>query len=51
MDFVHTCGPRLHHAARMLTGDTHEAEDLVQNTLTKVFVKWKQVTRAEDPVA
>src|SRR4051794_38535719 len=51
VEFVLACGGRLHHAARMLTGDQHAAEDLVQTPLTKVFVSWKKVKNADEPMA
>ena len=33
--------------AQLLTGDFHEAEDLVQTTLAKVYGRWRWVPRAE----
>lgn len=41
--FVETNGASLLHAARLLTGDHHRGEDLVQTVLTKVFLKWDRV--------
>ena len=41
--FVQTNGASLLHAARLLTGDHHRGEDLVQTVLTKVFLKWDRV--------
>ena len=32
--------PRLRRYARLLTGDTHRADDLVQDTLERACVKW-----------
>jgi RNA polymerase sigma-70 factor (sigma-E family) len=32
--------PHLHRAAWLLCGDAHRAEDLVQETLAKVYVRW-----------
>ncbi len=46
--FVQTNGPALLHTARLLTGDHHRAEDLVQATLTKIYLKWE---RLEQPLA
>ena len=46
--FVDTHGPTLLHAARLLTGDHHRGEDLVQTALTKLYLKWDTVT---DPLA
>jgi len=43
---------RLVRAARLLTaGDHAAAEDLVQTTLTRLYVHWSRVSRADDPVA
>jgi RNA polymerase sigma-70 factor (sigma-E family) len=41
--FVETHGPTLLHAARLLTGDHHRGEDLVQTALTKVYLKWDKL--------
>jgi RNA polymerase sigma-70 factor (sigma-E family) len=41
--FVETNGASLLHAARLLTGDHHRGEDLVQTVLTKVYLKWDRV--------
>ena len=41
--FVQTNGATLLHAARLLTGDHHRGEDLVQTALTKVYLKWDRV--------
>ena len=49
-EFVHATGPRLHRAAVLMTGDPHLAEDLVQTTYTKLFVSWRKVQRAGNPV-
>lgn len=37
--------------ARLLTGSQHAAEDLVQETLVRVFVHWGKVERADSPRA
>jgi RNA polymerase sigma-70 factor (sigma-E family) len=43
---------RLVRAARLLTaGDDAAAEDLVQTTLTRLYVRWSRVSRADNPVA
>ncbi|WP_257425572.1 SigE family RNA polymerase sigma factor [Nocardioides carbamazepini] len=49
--FVRATGAQLHHAALLLTGDHHLAEDLAQATYAKVFVRWRQVQAAQSPVA
>ncbi|MBE7190009.1 SigE family RNA polymerase sigma factor [Jatrophihabitans endophyticus] len=41
--FVEVNGATLLHAARLLTGDHHRGEDLVQTALTKVYLKWDRV--------
>jgi RNA polymerase sigma-70 factor (sigma-E family) len=41
----------LMRAAMLLTGDTASAEDLVQSTLTRAYVKWGQIQAAGNPVA
>lgn len=41
--FVHANDASLLHAARLLTGDYHRGEDLVQNTLTKLYLKWGRI--------
>jgi RNA polymerase sigma-70 factor (sigma-E family) len=49
--FVTAQRARLLRAARLLAvGDEALAEDLVQTTLTKVYVAWPKVRRADDPV-
>ncbi|HCB03127.1 MAG TPA: SigE family RNA polymerase sigma factor, partial [Nocardioides bacterium] len=34
--------------AHYLCGDVHQAEDLVQSTLTKLYAAWPRVSRADD---
>ncbi|SDU67215.1 SigE family RNA polymerase sigma factor [Jiangella alkaliphila] len=34
--------------AFLLTGDWHAAEDLVQETLTKLYVSWRRIRRRDD---
>jgi RNA polymerase sigma factor (sigma-70 family) len=41
--------PQLHRSAYLLCGDRYGAEDLVQETLAKVFVKWGR--RIDNPAA
>lgn len=48
--FAHAHAQRLGRTAWLLTGNHHAAEDLVQDTLTKLYVQWARVTRADDPV-
>lgn len=42
---------RLVRTAYLLTGDHHEAEDLVQSTLAKVFRRWPTIRQLDDPDA
>ena len=32
--------PALQRTAHLLTGDVHAAQDLVQNTLAKLYLRW-----------
>lgn len=41
--FVASRWRALTHTAYLLTGDFHEAEDLVQTTLSRVYVHWRRV--------
>jgi RNA polymerase sigma-70 factor (sigma-E family) len=41
--FVETNGATLLHAARLLTGDHHRGEDLVQTALTRVYLRWDRI--------
>lgn len=41
--FVEANGATLLHAARLLAGDHHRGEDLVQGALTKVYLKWDRI--------
>ena len=48
--FVAAQGAQLYRTACLLTGgDTHLAEDLVQETLGRVYAKWGQRRRIENP--
>jgi RNA polymerase sigma-70 factor (sigma-E family) len=48
--FVLSQRPRLVRTATLLTaGDGHLAEDLVQSTLTKLYVAWPSFRRADNP--
>ncbi|KUJ65195.1 RNA polymerase subunit sigma-24 [Streptomyces albus subsp. albus] len=42
-EFAAAAWPRLVRTAHMLTGDFHEAEDLVQTTLAKVYARWRRI--------
>jgi RNA polymerase sigma-70 factor (sigma-E family) len=50
-EFLRTRLHRLSATAYLLTGDHHEAEDLLQNALVKVADKWRRIARTDDPDA
>jgi RNA polymerase sigma-70 factor (sigma-E family) len=43
VEFVNGSSPRLLTTAWMLTGDLHRAQDLVQESLERVYVRWGKV--------
>ncbi len=52
MEFVAARAKALYRSAYVLAaGDAHLAEDLVQETLSRVYVHWKRVSGADNPVA
>ncbi|MFF0740475.1 SigE family RNA polymerase sigma factor [Streptomyces sp. NPDC004111] len=52
LEFVRARANALYRSAYVLAaGDTHLAEDLVQETLGRVYVHWKKVARADSPPA
>ncbi|GGX57555.1 SigE family RNA polymerase sigma factor [Streptomyces minutiscleroticus] len=51
-EFARARTGHLYRSACLLTGgDTHLAEDLVQETLGRLYVKWGRVSRADNPAA
>jgi RNA polymerase sigma-70 factor (sigma-E family) len=51
-EFVTARASHLHRSACLLTGgDTHLAEDLVQEALGRLYVRWSRVARADNPAA
>jgi RNA polymerase sigma-70 factor (sigma-E family) len=46
-EFASAATPRLFRAAVLMCGDYHLAEDLVQTTLSKLYVAWPSVERAQ----
>lgn len=48
--FVTGSSPRLLHIARLVTGDPHRAEDLVQAALLGTYRRWDAIRR-DDPFA
>ncbi|MFJ2864375.1 SigE family RNA polymerase sigma factor [Kitasatospora sp. NPDC087314] len=52
LEFVATRAKALYRSAYVLAaGDSHLAEDLVQETLSRVYVHWNRVAGADNPVA
>src|SRR3954451_2118257 len=49
--WVESAWPRLFRTAYALTGDRHLAEELLQETLVKLFVAWSRASRADAPDA
>lgn len=47
-DFAVSRGPALVRLARGLLRDPHQAEDVVQDVLAKVYVQWTRVSAADD---
>ncbi|GAA3220699.1 SigE family RNA polymerase sigma factor [Streptomyces sp. XM83C] len=51
-EFAAARAGHLYRSACLLTaGDTHLAEDLVQETLGRLYVRWSRVARADNPAA
>ena len=48
-EYVLARGPALVRFARLLTGDDHRAEDLVQDVLAKAYVSWRRIGSADRP--
>ncbi|WP_051967555.1 SigE family RNA polymerase sigma factor [Kitasatospora mediocidica] len=50
LDFAAARGGQLFKTAYLLTGgDTHLAEDLVQEALSRMYVRWRRLSRLENP--
>ncbi|MEU9504790.1 SigE family RNA polymerase sigma factor [Micromonospora sp. NPDC048170] len=50
-DFVRTRSVALLRVAYLLTGDRHAAEDLLQEVLEQVFVRWRRVRTSPEAYA
>jgi RNA polymerase sigma-70 factor (ECF subfamily) len=48
--FYETERPRLFRALLILTGEVHEAEDLIQEAFFKVWERWDRVSGMDNPV-
>jgi RNA polymerase sigma-70 factor (sigma-E family) len=51
VEFAAATSGRLRRTAFLLCGDWHTAEDLVQVTLTKLFVRWRRISRRDEAYA
>ncbi|MDR6974238.1 DNA-directed RNA polymerase specialized sigma24 family protein [Streptomyces sp. 3330] len=52
MEFADERAGHLHRSACLLTsGDTHLAEDLVQETLSRMYTMWSRMVRIDNPAA
>jgi RNA polymerase sigma-70 factor (sigma-E family) len=47
VEFVRGCSGRLLHAAYLLTGDRHHAEDAAQTALVRTYAAWSRVRRQD----
>jgi RNA polymerase sigma-70 factor (sigma-E family) len=50
VEFAQASSARLQRAAYLLTGDRHQAEEIAQSTLVRVYAAWGRVRR-KDPYA
>ena len=50
-DYVHASGARLKRLAFLLTGDLHQAEDLLQSAYAKAMPHWRKVKGYDVPDA
>ncbi|GID97977.1 SigE family RNA polymerase sigma factor [Amorphoplanes digitatis] len=48
VDYVTVRLPRLHRTAYLLCADTFQADDIVQATLTALYVSWKRASVADN---
>jgi RNA polymerase sigma-70 factor (sigma-E family) len=49
--FVREQTPTLYRTAFLLTGNRHDAEELLQDTLARLYPKWERVMAADKPIA
>lgn len=50
-EFVRTIWDHHLRVARLLTGDPHRGEELLQECLVKLYVRWRKVAKRGDPQA
>ncbi|GIF24731.1 RNA polymerase sigma-70 factor (sigma-E family) [Actinoplanes tereljensis] len=46
--YVHGRIPALRRVAYLLSGDEHQADDLVQETITKLYARWPRIAEADN---
>lgn len=46
--YVHGRATALRRIAYLLSGDEHQADDLVQETITKLYARWPRISRVEN---
>jgi RNA polymerase sigma-70 factor (sigma-E family) len=48
LGYVHGRIPALRRVAYLLCGDEHQADDLVQETITKLYARWPRISRVDN---
>jgi RNA polymerase sigma-70 factor (sigma-E family) len=48
-EYVTARGAALVRFARVLVGDAHRAEDLVQDALARAYLRWNRIVRSDQP--
>lgn len=48
LEYVNARVPALRRLAYSLSGDDHQADDLVQETLTKLYLRWQRASAADN---
>lgn len=48
VEYVSARLPSLYRTAFLMCGDAHLADDVVQQTITALYVKWRRVSRADN---
>lgn len=49
--FVTETRPKMHRWAYLVCGDWDRAEDIVQSTLMRLYLRWDRMERADNPIA
>jgi RNA polymerase sigma-70 factor (sigma-E family) len=48
LGYVHGRIPALRRVAYLLSGDEHQADDLVQETITKLYARWPRISAVDN---